>query len=150
MIDIVDKKTRSRMMAGIRAKDTEPEMLVRRFLHGQGFRYSLHAKKLPGSPDLILTRFNLAIFVHGCFWHRHQGCKLSYVPKSNTDTWLAKFDKNIQRDRKQINQLADSGWRVIVIWECGLKSSQPDLAWLPEAIRSGSQQYMEWPANISF
>lgn len=147
MTDIVDKKTRSRMMAGIRGKNTKPEILVRKFIFGHGFRYRLHDKKLPGSPDLVLSRYRLAIFVHGCFWHRHQDCKLSYVPKSSTEKWQAKFSENIQRDRKQIGQLIDQGWRVLVIWECGLKPSAPDLSWLPEEIGAGHLPYSEWPSE---
>lgn len=122
MVDIVDSKTRSRMMAGIKGKDTKPEIMVRRFLHKAGFRYRLHDYTLPGCPDLVLPRYQTVIFVNGCFWHRHQGCKLTYLPKSNSDKWQERFDQNILRDRNNIDALARSGWRVIVVWECGLRN----------------------------
>ena len=147
MTDIVDKKTRSRMMAKIRGKDTKPEMLVRRFLYSQGIGYRLHDRNLPGSPDLVLSRHHLVIFVHGCFWHRHQNCEFCYVPKSNTDKWLTKFDTNIQRDQKQIDQLISIGWRVLVLWECGLKLPRPDLLWIPDFIKYRTYEYLEWPSK---
>lgn len=127
MADIVDRKTRSRMMAGIKGKDTGPEMLVRRFLHKAGFRYRLHDYNLPGCPDLVLPRYQVVIFVNGCFWHRHQGCKLAYFPKTNLDKWQKKFDQNVLRDRKNIDTLGKTGWRVIVVWECGLRKNTQDV-----------------------
>ena len=120
-MDIVDPATRSRMMSGIRSKDTQPEMLVRKYLHSQGFRYRLHARKLPGSPDLVLRKYKVAIFVHGCFWHRHQGCRYATTPASNAERWKLKFDTNIERDARKENMLRAAGWRVIVVWECELK-----------------------------
>lgn len=145
MIDIVDKKTRSEMMLGIRSKNTVPEILVRKYLFSLGFRYRIHYKKLTGRPDIVLPKYRVVIFVHGCFWHRHKNCKLGYVPKSNVEFWQSKFKKNIQRDELQINFLISGGWRVIVIWECGLRSSLTDLSWLPNEIRSGHLKYLEWP-----
>ena len=145
MTDIVDTKTRSRMMAGIRGKDTRPEMLVRRFLHSRGFRYRLHDKKLPGSPDIVLAKYHLAIFVHGCFWHRHPGCRFATTPAQNRDSWIQKFNQNMARDKRQIQCLVDKGWRVLVIWECGLDSATMDLLWLPEYIKSNNAFYLEWP-----
>lgn len=145
MTDIVDKKTRSKMMAGIHAENTIPEITIRKFLFGQSFRYRLHYKNLPGKPDIVLPKYRVVVFVHGCFWHRHQGCKLNYAPQSNSELWQSKFEKNILRDKKQINALISEGWRVIVIWECGLRSHSSDLSWLPNEIRSGSMQYSEWP-----
>lgn len=100
MTDIVDRKVRSRMMSGIKAKDTKPEMLVRRYLHSMGFRYQLHNKKLLGSPDIVLPKYKTVVFVHGCFWHRHSGCALAYNPKSNIEAWQKKFNGNITRDKK--------------------------------------------------
>lgn len=120
-MDIVDAATRSRMMSGIRSKDTQPEMLVRKYLHSQGFRYRLHARKLPGSPDLVLPKYKVAIFVHGCFWHRHQGCRYATTPASNAERWKLKFDTNTERDARKENMLRAAGWRVIVVWECELK-----------------------------
>jgi len=147
MADIVDKETRSRMMSGIKGKDTQPEMKVRRYLHSRGFRYRLHVCILPGRPDICLPRYRVVIFVHGCFWHRHKGCELSYVPASNKERWLSKFQKNVERDRNNIKALISAGWKVIVLWECGLRSKEPTLLdWLPEAIRNenGSNR-IEWP-----
>jgi DNA mismatch endonuclease (patch repair protein) len=147
MTDIVDKQTRSRMMAWIKGKDTRPEMTVRRFLHARGFRYRLHDRSLPGSPDLCLPRYRVVIFVQGCFWHRHEGCRLSYVPASNRDTWQAKFQQNVERDRRNIDALVQAGWRVIVLWECGLRRHESVLLdWLPDVIRQDNgEARIEWP-----
>lgn len=134
-------------MTGIKGKDTQPEMKVRRFLHGRGFRYRLHVRSLPGSPDLCLPRYRVVIFVQGCFWHRHDGCRLSYVPASNRDTWQAKFQQNIERDRRNIDSLVRAGWRVIILWECGLRRHDSVLLdWLPDAIRQDNgEARIEWP-----
>ena len=109
------------MMAGIRSKDTKPEMTVRRFLHAEGFRYRLHTRDLPGSPDLVLPKYRVAIFVHGCFWHRHPGCRYTTTPASNTERWSQKFKANMERDMRKEAALEASGWRVIVVWECELR-----------------------------
>ena len=146
MTDIVDKKTRSRMMSGIRSKDTTPELIVRRFLHNLGFRYKLHDRAIAGRPDIVLPKYNVVIFVNGCFWHRHMNCKLAYVPKTNLETWKEKFAANINRDLRCRQALLKSGWRVITIWECGLRWSQPDLTWLPAAIRlTSGENEIHWP-----
>lgn len=147
MSDIVDKQTRSRMMSGIRGKDTQPEMKVRRFLHAKGFRYRLHVRALPGKPDICLPKYHTVIFVQGCFWHRHKGCGLSYVPASNKDRWLSKFQQNVKRDRRNIDLLIRAGWRVIVLWECGLRRHEITLLdWLPDVIRQGNgDPVIEWP-----
>lgn len=120
-MDVVDSATRSRMMAGIRSKDTKPEMTVRRFLHAKGFRYRLHTRDLPGSPDLVLPKYRVAIFVHGCFWHRHLGCRYTTTPASNIEKWNEKFRANTERDMRKEAALEASGWRVIVVWECELR-----------------------------
>jgi DNA mismatch endonuclease (patch repair protein) len=117
-MDIVDSVTRSRMMGNIKSRDTQPELALRRALHARGFRFRLHRKDLPGSPDIVLPRFKVAIFVHGCFWHRHTGCKKAYVPKSNVDQWVAKFRTNVNRDALSDRALQEMGWRVIIVWEC--------------------------------
>lgn len=109
---------RSRLMATVRSKDTKPEMLVRRLVHGMGFRYRLHRKDLPGSPDLVFPSRKAVIFVHGCFWHRHPGCKGASTPKSNEDFWIQKFDENVARDKRNLEALQNSGWKVLTIWEC--------------------------------
>lgn len=123
MTDIVDSKVRSRMMSGIRAKDTKPEMMVRRYLHGLGFRYRLHNRSLPGRPDIVLPKYNTIIFVHGCFWHRHSGCSLAYMPKSNAEAWQKKFESNVNRDKKVWAELTNAGWKVIIVWECSLRKN---------------------------
>ncbi len=148
MTDIVDKSTRSRMMSGIKSKDTQPEMRVRRFLHAKGFRYRLHVRELHGTPDICLPKYQTVIFVQGCFWHRHKGCRLSYTPASNVKMWQAKFKQNIQRDRTNTRALIKEGWRVIVLWECGLrKSGESQLAWLPSEIQYGNSKLVEWPCE---
>lgn len=118
MTDIVDPATRSRMMAGIRNRDTAPERAVRRELYGLGIRYRLHNGKLPGRPDIVIGRLRTVIFVHGCYWHRHPGCRLAYTPKSNVEFWLPKLEGNAARDARNQALLEEQGWRVIVIWEC--------------------------------
>lgn len=121
MADVVDANTRSRMMAGIRGKNTTPEVRLRKALHQAGFRFRLHGSKLPGNPDLVLARYRAAIFVHGCFWHRHEGCRNASMPKSNADFWEAKFARNVERDAANIGALARSGWRVCTVWECAIR-----------------------------
>jgi DNA mismatch endonuclease (patch repair protein) len=118
MVDVVDKKTRSRMMSGIRGKNTKPELQVRKSLHARGFRFRLHVKELPGKPDLVLPKHRAVIFVHGCFWHRHQGCRFAVLPKSNSEFWARKLDSNRERDLLHGQQLSSLGWRVFTIWEC--------------------------------
>lgn len=139
MTDVVDSQTRSRMMAGIRSRDTKPELLVRRYLHAQGFRYRLNVRSLPGSPDLVLAKWRTVIFVHGCFWHRHPDCSFAYTPRSRQDFWLEKFEKNVARDAAAIKALEEAGWRVIVVWECSLRGAQRDavLSELMQKIREG-------------
>lgn len=120
MPDIVDPETRSRMMSGIRGKDTRPELLIRRALHARGFRYRLHAGSLPGKPDLVLRRYRATIFVNGCFWHGHN-CHLFKFPSTRKDFWEAKIKRNRARDLKVLSELREQGWRQLVIWECALK-----------------------------
>lgn len=124
MTDIVDSQTRSRMMAGIRSKDTKPELALRRSLHALGFRYRLHAKGIPGRPDLVLPRFNAVIFVHGCFWHRHSGCRYASVPTTRSEFWASKFAANMTRDTLVRLDLREAGWRVAVVWECALRTER--------------------------
>ena len=118
-MDVVDAATRSRMMAGIRGKDTKPELIVRRFLHRAGLRFRLHAK-LPGKPDLVLPKHRAAVFVHGCFWHRH-GCSRSTMPATNVGFWSAKLDRNQARDRAAAGELRKLGYKVEILWECELE-----------------------------
>lgn len=125
MTDVVDPATRSRMMAGIRGRNTRPELLVRRALHGMGFRYRLHHRGLPGRPDLVLPRYRAVVFIHGCFWHRHPHCRLSTTPATRPEFWENKFEQNVARDRRNVDALLQAGWRVAIVWECALRST-PD------------------------
>lgn len=124
MTDIVDRATRSRMMAGIGGKNTRPEKKVRSFLHRRGLRFRLHRAGIPGRPDVVLARHNAVVFVHGCFWHRHAGCKFAYTPRSNIAFWKQKFRENVERDRRTAARLRRLGWRVFVMWECSLSDSR--------------------------
>lgn len=117
-MDIFTPSKRSQIMAGIRSKDTRPELIVRKIAHSMGLRFRLHRRDLPGSPDLVFPRWRLAVFVHGCFWHRHEGCRLAAQPKTRPEFWQQKFAANVRRDRNTIDQLSGLGWRVEVIWEC--------------------------------
>ena len=123
MADVHDKATRSFNMSQIKGKNTKPEMLVRRFLHANGFRYKLHDKTLPGKPDIVLPKYKTVIFIHGCFWHGHEGCKYYVVPKTKTEWWLNKINGNIVNDEKAIEALKKEGWKIITLWECELKSN---------------------------
>lgn len=122
MIDVVSKETRSRMMAGIRGKDTRPELTLRRSLHALGFRYRLHTKGVRGKPDLILPKYKTAVFVHGCFWHRHRGCRYATTPSTRPEFWISKFEANVARDEAVRLTLLDTGWRVATVWECALRT----------------------------
>ena len=123
MTDIVSPDKRSKMMAGIKGKDTRPEILIRKALHRQGFRYSLHRKDLPGKPDLVLPKYNAVIFINGCFWHAHD-CHLFKWPKTRPEFWREKIGGNKERDKRNLDKLSELGWRVLIIWECALKGRQ--------------------------
>ena len=120
MADRVSPEKRSWMMAQVKSKNTSPELAVRSILHRLGFRFRLHVRKLPGSPDIVMRKHNAAIFVNGCFWHSHN-CKFFSVPKSNTNFWQKKIQRNLERDRLGISELLAVGWRVAIVWECALK-----------------------------
>jgi DNA mismatch endonuclease (patch repair protein) len=124
MTDIVNRETRSRMMAGIRGKNTRPEMRVRRYLHATGLRFRLHDRALPGSPDLVFPAHRIAIFVHGCFWHRHPFCKYATMPSERREFWLDKFAKNVVRDQRNLLALSQAGWAPLVIWECETRDEE--------------------------
>lgn len=123
MADVHSKQVRSFNMSQIRAKNTKPEMLVRRFLFSHGYRYKLHDKSLPGCPDLVLPKYRTVIFVHGCFWHGHDGCRYFKIPKTRTDWWREKIERNIERDNDNELRLAELGWKIIVVYECQLQRS---------------------------
>lgn len=118
MTDVVDRATRSRMMSGIRGRDTKPEIIVRKYLHARGLRYRIAPKNLPGKPDIVLPKYRTVVFVHGCFWHRHHGCRYAATPASNRDFWQAKFKQNLARDTLVRTQLEKHGWKVLIVWEC--------------------------------
>ncbi len=124
MADVHDKKTRSYNMSRIRATNTKPEMLVRKFLHAQGFRYRLHDKKLPGRPDIVLPKYKTVILIHGCFWHGHNNCRYFVIPKTRTEWWLNKLFRNRANDKKAVSALKKEGWKIITLWECDLKPSK--------------------------
>ena len=118
MVDRLTSEQRSEVMRRVRQKNTGPEMVLRQVLHALGYRFRLHRRDLPGTPDVVLPRYRVAIFVHGCFWHRHVGCKLATVPSSNCEYWVAKFRANVTRDADKEAALTKAGWRVLTVWEC--------------------------------
>lgn len=122
MVDVVDRITRSRMMGGIKGTNTKPELLLRSALHRLGLRYRLHAKDLPGRPDIVLPKHRAAIQVNGCFWHRHKNCSYTTSPASNTSFWRKKFDETVERDQRKLIALREAGWRVAIVWECAIRS----------------------------
>ncbi len=128
MTDIVSTLKRSQMMSGIRGRDTAPETRVRRLLHRLGYRFRLHRRDLPGSPDIVLPKYRVAIFVHGCFWHFHQGCRLAKMPVTHEEFWRAKLFRNRERDAAAVAALRARGWRVLQVWECFLRDSSNDEA----------------------
>ncbi len=115
-------------MSGIRGKDTRPELALRSALFAAGLRYRLHQRGLPGSPDLVFPKYRAALFVHGCFWHRHDGCRYATSPKTNSDFWRLKFEGNVSRDARNVALLGEQGWRVAIVWECALKRSVDEVA----------------------
>lgn len=121
MTDVYSKEKRSEIMSKIKGKDTKIEVLVRKWLYSNGFRYRKNDARYPGRPDIVLPAYKTVIFVHGCFWHGHVDCKYNYIPKTRTDFWLSKKQSNISRDDMKIRKLQSMGWNVIVIWECELK-----------------------------
>ncbi len=146
MADVVDSATRSRMMAGIRAKNTAPELLIRRSLHRLGFRFRLHDKRLPGKPDLLLPKYEAVIFVHGCFWHGHN-CPAFKWPATRAEFWHSKIERNRENDGCHIKALREMGWRICVVWECSIRKSGSEILaariarWL-----AGTSRSLEIPA----
>ncbi|MGY0835760.1 very short patch repair endonuclease [Azospirillum argentinense] len=122
-MDRLSTDARSALMARVRSQNTVPEMTVRRLLHRMGYRFRLHRKDLPGSPDIVLPKYKIAIFVHGCFWHRHAGCRRCSTPRSNAEFWEEKFRRNVARDAQNMEKIINEGWTPIVIWECETKSA---------------------------
>lgn len=122
MVDVVDRQTRSRMMSGIRGKNTKPEILIRKALHAGGYRFRLHRKDLPGAPDIVLPKYRAVILINGCFWHGH-ACGLFKWPQTRPDFWREKIEANIARDQRNLSKLKKLGWRVCILWECEVKSA---------------------------
>ena len=124
MTDVFSEEKRSYVMSCVSSKDTKPEKIVRSYLHRAGFRFRLHSPDLPGKPDLVLAKHKTAIFVHGCFWHRHPGCKRTTTPKTRREFWMEKFKKNVRRDNLNYKKLKEQGWKVIVVWACKLEKTK--------------------------
>jgi DNA mismatch endonuclease (patch repair protein) len=135
MVDVVSTADRSRMMAGIKGKNSQPELIVRRMLFASGYRFRLHRRDLPGTPDIVMPRRKVAIFVHGCFWHLHQGCRYVKMPATRAEFWKAKFEANVERDRLAVDKLHELGWRTLVVWECFIRSER-DLETIKTALSS--------------
>jgi len=143
MADVTDPDTRSRMMSGIRASDTAPEMMVRRFLHGLGYRYVLHDRRLPGRPDIVLPRHGVVVQVQGCFWHAHENCAYFRLPQTRRPFWEQKLLGNRARDHRNELELITAGWRVASVWECALRNRhRHQLECLDRWIRLGRQQHL--------
>lgn len=146
MVDIVDKETRSRMMSGIRSENTKPEILTRKALHRLGYRYRSASRIGKIKPDLVLRKYKVAIFTHGCYWHQHKDCKLAYSDRNYSDKWKKKFSDNKQRDKRVLKELLTAGWRVAVLWECVTRDKKafPELIYkLDRWIRTGKSDYFE-------
>ena len=124
MVDVVSPADRSRMMAGIKGKNSQPELLVRRMLFASGYRFRLHRRDMPGTPDIVMPRRKVAIFVHGCFWHHHQGCRYAKMPATRPSFWKAKLEANVERDRRAVEKLQALGWRVLCVWECSTRDAE--------------------------
>ena len=124
MADVFTKQQRSAVMRSVKGADTQPELRVRRYLHALGFRYSLHAKDLPGKPDIVLVRWGTVVFVHGCFWHGHPGCPRSALPTTRREYWREKIARNRKRDARNARALRSAGWRVLTIWECRIRDER--------------------------
>ena len=145
MADIVDRSTRSRMMASIKGKNTAPERFVQEELEKRHIAFEVHSKELPGKPDITIPLYQVAIFVNGCFWHRHKGCFYASTPASRKEFWRDKLAETVRRDARKRDELEALGWRVIVVWECGLKHCKADFEEVIDLIE-GEATYPQWPA----
>ena len=141
MADVVSPTVRSRMMSGIKGKNTKPELVVRSFLHRAGFRYRLHDSHLPGKPDIVLKRYESVVFVHGCFWHQHANCSKASMPSSNSRFWKAKLLGNVERDTRNKRKLVRAGWKVHIVWECDLSDAK--LGGLAKKIRANLEKAVD-------
>ena len=150
MTDIVDSSTRSRMMAGIRGRNTKPELLIRSLLHRKGFRFRLHVKDLPGKPDIVLPKYRAVIFIHGCFWHGHQDCHLFRLPATRTEFWQEKILRNQTNDSRTVELLLAINWRVCIVWECSIRGARKDPEKVANMIAdwlSGTENFLEIREN---
>lgn len=150
MTDTVSRAVRSRIMAAVPRSDSKPEVVLRKALHARGLRYRIADRRLAGRPDLVFSRHRAVVFVHGCFWHRHDGCRKATTPKSNTAFWQNKFAANVTRDRRAIETLREGGWRTGVVWECAIRSDAVDV--LTDGVEGfvrGSASYAEWPISVA-
>ena len=138
MVDRLTPGQRSWNMSRIRSTNTKPEKIVRSILHSMGYRFRLHRRELPGEPDVVLPRYKTVIFIHGCFWHRHQGCKYKTTPKTNSEFWKQKFMSNVKRDQKNQRRLRETGWNVIALWQCELRDVRNTALKLSKALKSVS------------
>ena len=139
-MDVWSKEKRSEVMSKIRSKDTKPEILVRKMLFARGYRYRLHVKNLPGKPDIVMPKYKAAIFVHGCFWHLHSGCREGTIPKTRTDYWKDKLLGNRQRDKKHMRELRKLGWRVLRLWECEVEKNPDKIMKIIESFLGNSKR----------
>ena len=139
-MDTLSKAERSQNMSKIRGKDTGPERQVRSLLHRAGYRFRLHVKTFPGKPDIVMPRHRAVVFVHGCFWHRHQGCKIASTPKTHRKFWAEKFARNVANDRKHVRRLRRLGWKVLIVWECQLRRPEQVLTRLMKILNTCSPQ----------
>ncbi|NCC80305.1 MAG: DNA mismatch endonuclease Vsr [Clostridia bacterium] len=150
-MDKISPEARSRNMSRIRGKNTEPEKYIRRLLYHAGFRYRIHFRELPGKPDMYFSKYRTILFINGCFWHRHEGCRFATTPKSNREFWESKFSRNVERDKAVYEKLEKEGYKVIVIWECTIRQMMKDerhekkiLIELIEDIRDNTVSYKEY------
>lgn len=139
-MDTLTPEQRSERMARVRGRDTKPELLVRRLLHSRGYRYRLHDRRLPGRPDLVFARRRKVVFVHGCFWHRHDGCALARVPKTRLDFWVPKLEANRSRDIRQLAALKELGWDAMIVWECELRDLEALVVKLENFLNDGNDK----------
>lgn len=140
--DMFYPQKRSEIMSHIRSKNTKSEIMVRKYLHRLGFRFRLHGSKLPGKPDIVLPKYKCVVFVHGCFWHAHEGCKYYRDPKSNAEYWIPKIQRNVERDKQAVRELTSMGWKVEIVWECELKKdAERRLNELVRSIAGRKQSY---------
>lgn len=150
MIDSLSAEDRSRHMANIRQANTSPERILRTGLHRAGLRYRLHRRDLPGRPDIVLQKYSVVIFVHGCFWHQHPGCRMAVIPRTRRSFWLEKFRGNRARDRRQVAELIREDWRVLTVWECAVRNPKTRAKSIAAAVRwvRGTSRQAEIPSRI--